>query len=171
MRRVRFGVCKSSFAKSYRSKNIFAELVARLQTLYYLFKVRRARVIKFKPRGFINRQRRKVGVGGRGSFLRSALALARSRARLALTFADVFQKNETENKKTSVYKYKERCCLVFPSSTKREIWHFHLVTAQRRQRNVQNVLHVQKNDDGNGDDNGCRRRCCHRFLSSLMIAA
>ena len=35
-------------------------------------------------------------------------------------------------------------CLVFPSSTKREIGHFHVVVAQRRQRNVQkSVMHVQ----------------------------
>jgi len=34
-------------------------------------------------------------------------------------------------------KEKEICCLVFPSSTKREFNHFHFVFAQRRQRNVQ----------------------------------
>ena len=28
---------------------------------------------------------------------------------------------------------KESCCLFFPSSTKREIWHFHVVVVQRRQ--------------------------------------
>ena len=28
---------------------------------------------------------------------------------------------------------KEGCCLFFPSSTKREIWHFHVVVVQRRQ--------------------------------------
>ena len=33
-------------------------------------------------------------------------------------------------------KEKESCCLVFPSSTKREIRHFHIVVVQRRQRNV-----------------------------------
>ena len=41
-------------------------------------------------------------------------------------------------------KEKESCCLVFASSTKREISHFHVVVVQRRQINVQtNVLHVQ----------------------------
>ena len=41
-------------------------------------------------------------------------------------------------------KEKESCCLLFPSSTKREIRHFHVVVVQRRQRNVQkSVLHVQ----------------------------
>ena len=34
-------------------------------------------------------------------------------------------------------KRKESCCLVFPSSTKREFRHFHVVVGQRRQRNVQ----------------------------------
>ena len=34
-------------------------------------------------------------------------------------------------------KEKESCCLVFPSSTKREIRHFHVVVVQRRLRNVQ----------------------------------
>ena len=41
-------------------------------------------------------------------------------------------------------KEKESCCLVFPSSTKREIRHFHDVVLQRRQENVQKtVIHVQ----------------------------
>ena len=41
-------------------------------------------------------------------------------------------------------KEKESCCLLFPSSTKREIRHFHVVVVQRRQRNVQkSVMHVQ----------------------------
>ena len=41
-------------------------------------------------------------------------------------------------------KEKESCCLVFPSSTKREISHFHVVVVQQRQRNVQkSVIHVQ----------------------------
>ena len=34
-------------------------------------------------------------------------------------------------------KGKGSCCLVFPSSTKREIRHFHVIVVQRRQRNVQ----------------------------------
>ena len=39
---------------------------------------------------------------------------------------------------------KESCCLLFPSSTKREIRQFHVVVVQWRQRNVQkSVLHVQ----------------------------
>ena len=39
---------------------------------------------------------------------------------------------------------KESCCLVFSSSTKREIRHFHIVVVQQRLRNVQkNVMDVQ----------------------------
>ena len=34
-------------------------------------------------------------------------------------------------------KKKKSCCLVFPSSTKRKIRHFHVVVAQRRLKNVQ----------------------------------
>ena len=42
-------------------------------------------------------------------------------------------------------KEKGSCCLVFPSSTKREIRHFHVVVVQRRLRNVQkSVMHVQR---------------------------
>ena len=41
-------------------------------------------------------------------------------------------------------KEKENCCFVFPSSTKREIRHFHVEVVQRRLRNVQkSVIHVQ----------------------------
>ena len=53
-------------------------------------------------------------------------------------------------------KKKESCCLVFPSSTKREIWQFHFVVVQRRQRNVQeSVMHVQS--------------CCLACLSLLLF--
>ena len=56
------------------------------QSLYFLFKVRQARVIKNKNRGeFFDRQRKGVGAGEEEniyfSFSLSALALARSRAR------------------------------------------------------------------------------------------
>ena len=38
----------------------------------------------------------------------------------------------------------QSCCIVFPSSTKREIRHFHVVVVQRRLRNVQkSVMRVQ----------------------------
>ena len=41
-------------------------------------------------------------------------------------------------------KEKESCCLVFPSSTKRENRHFHIVVLQQRLRNVQRrVVRVQ----------------------------
>ena len=53
-------------------------------------------------------------------------------------------------------KEKESCCLLFPSSTKREIRHFHVVVVQRRQRNVQkSVMHVQS--------------CCFACLNLLLF--
>ena len=69
-------------------------------------------------------------------------------------------------------KEKESCCLVFPSSTKREIGHIHVVVVQRRQRNVhKSVMHVQ--NCGFATLNlllfrcfRCRRR--RRILSSLL---
>ena len=49
---------------------------------------------------------------------------------------------------------KESCCLVWPSSTKREIMQFHVVVVQRRLRNVQkSVMHVQS--------------CCFAYLNFL----
>ena len=58
-------------------------------------------------------------------------------------------------------KGKESCCLLFPSSTKREIRHFHVVVVQRRLRNVQkSVMHVQN--------------CCFanlKFLAVLIAVA
>ena len=67
------------------------------------------------------------------------------------------------------------CCFVFPSSTEREIRHFHVVIVQRRQRNVQkSVMHVQSCCFASLNlllfcRSRCRRRrrrCC---LSSLML--
>ena len=53
-------------------------------------------------------------------------------------------------------KEKDCCCLVFPSSTKREITHFHVLVVQRRQRNVQkSVMHVQS--------------CCFVNLNLLLV--
>ena len=53
-------------------------------------------------------------------------------------------------------KEKESCCLVFPSSTKREIRHFHVVVVQRRLRNVQkSVMQVQS--------------CCFANLNPLFF--
>ena len=71
-------------------------------------------------------------------------------------------------------KKKESRCLVFASSTKSEIRHFHSVDVQRRQRNVQKrVMHLQS--CGSASENQllfrrscyrwCRRRRC--FLGSL----
>ena len=68
-------------------------------------------------------------------------------------------------------KEKESCCLVFASSTKREISHFHVVVLQRRQINLQtNVMHVQSCCFVNPNLlHFCRSRCLRRrgCLSSL----
>ena len=62
---------------------------------------------------------------------------------------------------------------MFPSLTKREIRHFHVVVVQRRLRNVQNkVMHVQSYCFANLNlfpfcRSRCRRR--RRCLSSLII--
>ena len=69
------------------------------QTLYFLSKVRRARVIKNKPRVIYCPPAQRGRGGGRRKFYFSF-----SRARLALAHADVFQKNEKKNKTTSVYR-------------------------------------------------------------------
>ena len=70
-------------------------------------------------------------------------------------------------------KEKESCCLVFPSSTKREIRHFHVVVVQRRLRNVQkSVMHVQSCCFANINLLLCRRSHCRRrsrYLSSLPV--
>ena len=70
-------------------------------------------------------------------------------------------------------KEKESCCLVFPSSTKREIRHFHVVVVQRRLRNVQKrLMHVWSCCFANINLLlFCRSRCprCHRCLSSLLF--
>ena len=50
-------------ARAFAYPGASPELLACSQSLYFLFKVRRARVIKYKPRGFIDRQRKGVGVG------------------------------------------------------------------------------------------------------------
>ena len=49
----------------------------------------------------------------------------------------IFLELNSERRYQSSGKEKESCCLVFPSLTKREIRHFHVVVVQRRQRNVQ----------------------------------
>ena len=66
----------------------------------------------------------------------------------------------------------ESRCLVFTSSSKREIRHFHVVVVQRRQRNVQKgVMHVQSCCFANLNQLLFCRSCCRRprrCLSSLL---
>ena len=58
----------------------------------------------------------------------------------------------------SLGKEKESCCLVFPSSTKREIRRSHVVVVQRQQRNVQkSVIHVQS--------------CCFANLTNPLVTS
>ena len=71
-------------------------------------------------------------------------------------------------------KEKESCCLRFPSLTKPEIRHFHVVVMQWRQRNVQkSVMHVRSFCFATINillffcRSSCRRRC----LSSLILLA
>ena len=61
-------------------------------------------------------------------------------------------------------KEKGSCCLVFPSSTKRQIRHFHVVVVQLRLRNVQkNVMHVRRCCFANLNLSPfCSYRCCDR---------
>ena len=82
--------------------------------------------------------------------LKSEVALLQSLSRLFhfVYFVKCWQMFLELNSKGLRYqssgKEKESCCLVFPSSTKREIRQFHVVVVQRRQRNVQkSVMHVQ----------------------------
>ena len=58
---------------------------------------------------------------------------------------------------------------MFPSSTKPEIRHYHVVVVQRRLRNAQkSVMHVQSSYFANLNLLGfCRSRCRRRRLSSL----
>ena len=55
---------------------------------------------------------------------------------LELNFKGLYQSSGKE---------KESCCRVVPSSTKREVGHFHAVVVQRRLRNVQkSAMQVQE---------------------------
>ena len=75
----------------------------------------------------------------------------------------------------SLGKEKENGCFVFPSSTKREIRHFHVVVVQRRLSNVQkSVMHVQRCYFANPNLlDFCRSRCrrrrrCLRWLNTVL---
>ena len=63
---------------------------------------------------------------------------------------------------------------MFPSSIKREIWHFHVVVMQGQQRNVQkHVMHMQSCCFANLRllffcRSRCHCHCCRRWLSCLV---
>ena len=90
-------------------------------------------------------------------------------ANMELNFKGLYHESSGKEKES---------CLVFPSSTKREIRPFHVVVVQRRhrkQRNVQkSVLHVESCRFANLNlvlllFGRCRRR--HRCLSSPLSRA
>ena len=88
--------------------------------------------------------------------------------------AEMFLKLNFKGLYQSSGKEKESCCLVFPSSTKREFKHFHVAVVQQRQRNVQkSVMHVQSCCFANQPyslfcRSRGRRRRRRRCLSSLI---
>ena len=74
------------------------------------------------------------------SRLKSEFALPQTLSRLFILFnlsnvGKFFGVDSSELYQSS-RKEQESCCLVFPSSTKREIKHFHVLVMQRRLRNV-----------------------------------
>ena len=106
---------------------------------------------------FTQRRRRRL----RKRHLKSEFALPQTLSRLfhLVYFVKCWQMFLELNSKglyQSSGKEKESCCLLFPSSTKREIRQFHVVVVQRRQRNVQkSVMHVQS--------------CCFACLNLLLF--
>ena len=77
-------------------------------------------------------------------------------SRLIRQMLAIFLELNSKGLHQSSGKEKESCCLLFPSSTKREIRQFHVVVVQRRQRNVQkSVMHVQS--------------CCFACLNLLLL--
>ena len=95
--------------------------------------------------------------------LKSEFALPQTSNFLVLNSEGLYQSSGKE---------KESCCLVFPSSTKQEIRHFHVVVVQRWLKNVQNsVTHMQSYCFANLNlilfcCSYCRRR--RRCLSLLL---
>ena len=63
-------------------------------------------------------------------------------------------------------KEKESCCLVFPSTTKREFRHFHVVVVKRRQRNA-HKKHVQSCCFANLNPLSFYRSRCRRHRSLI----
>ena len=94
-------------------------------------------------------KRRRLRLRLRKRHLKSEFALPQTLSRLfhLVYFVKCWQMFLELNSKglyQSSGKEKESCCLLLPSSTKREIRQFHVVVVQRRQRNVQkSVMHVQ----------------------------
>ena len=104
----------------------------------------RSRLGEFRE--FKQRLRRRL----RKRHLKSEFALLQTLPRYSISFNSslncwqILLELNSKGLYQSSGKEKESCCLMFPSSTKREIRHFHVVVVQQRQRNVQkSVMHVQ----------------------------
>ena len=74
--------------------------------------------------------------------LKSEFALPQTLSRLLhlvyfVKYWQMFLELNSKGLYQSSGKEKQSCCLAFPSSTKREFRHFHVVVVQRRLRNVQ----------------------------------
>ena len=121
---------------------------------------------------FTQRRRRRL----RKRHLKSEFALPQTLSRLfyLVEFVKCWQIVVELNSKglhQSSGKEKESCCLLFPSSTKREIRQFHVVVVQRRQRNVQkSVMHLQSCCFAYLNlFFFCRSRCRRRCVNSLLF--
>ena len=89
---------------------MFRFVLACSQTLYFLFKVHRARVIKNKNRGgFTERQRKGLGVR---NYRRRKFFIFLSCAPRSFSLAGVLEKKEKKNKTTSVYRLVLICSAV-----------------------------------------------------------
>ena len=81
-----------------------------------------------------------------------------------------FTTNVPKIDQSSGFKEKENCCLVFPSSTKHEIRHFHVVVMQRLQSNVQkSLMHMQSCCFGCLNLLLFCYSCCRNSMKSLML--
>ena len=88
-----------------RTDHCISSILACSQTLCFLFKVRRARVIKYKPQGIYWPPAQRGSGGGRRWFFIFISRAPRSFSRTRFTRepTDVFEKNDKKNKTTSVY--------------------------------------------------------------------
>ena len=118
----------------------------------------------------------------RKSHLKSEFALLQTVSRLfqLVQFVkcwQIFLELNSKRLYQSSGKEKESCCLVFPSSTKREIRHFHVVVVQRRLRKVQKIVMHRQSCFANLNlllfyysRCRCHRRCLRSLIGRLRVA-